>query len=582
MSTAKNITIYITAVAIFIGASVHAQVPIILQFPPYESNIDSTSLTISWKTAFNGTSRVQYGLSTNYELGEVSDTTLTKNHSITLTGLQPATIYNIQFSSSNASGTSTSGNYVVSTASAFGSTGQMNVYFNKSVNTSVAMGEVAQGSVDLRQKLISRINAAKYSIDAALYSLGLSDVANALIDAKNRGVKVRVINDLKDHDSESSQFQSLRNAGIPVLRASNAGSMHNKFLVFDYRDKSSAADDWVWTGSHNPTSPGSFLDVQNVIEIQDQALAGAYTAEFNEMWGSDGDVPNPAKARFSINKTNNTPHIFNIRGTPVRLYFSPTDGAASQVLNVLTTANVSISFAMLIFTRSDIATEMKREHDQRGVKVRGVMEKDNVNASGSQWLFLTVQPKWADVVADDNPNSLMHHKYLIVDGDAPSSEPWVGTGSYNWTSSAETQNDENAIFIQSARIANLYLQEFTQRYYDFGGRDSITVFVHEQPVEVPKNLVLFQNYPNPFNPRTTLGFRLQVAGFITLKVYDALGREVRTVMQEYGSPGEYVMEFDASGLASGVYFYRLTVVANSRLSDRQQSQSQTKSMIVVK
>ncbi len=572
---------YMAVFALFFAVSAYAQGPIILPSPPYESNIDSTSLTISWKTALNGTSRVQYGLTTNYDLGEVNDTTLTKDHSLRLTGLQPATIYNVQFSSTNSYGTSSSGNYVVSTSSAYGSTGQMNVYFNKSVNAGVAIGEIAQGNVDLRWKMVARINAAKYSIDAALYSLSLSDVADALIDAKNRGVKVRVIDDLKDHGSESSQFQSLRTAGIPVLRAGNAGIMHNKFFVFDYRDKSSAGDDWVWTGSHNPTGEGSFWDIQNVIEIQDEALAGAFTAEFNEMWGGDGDTPNPANAKFGNNKTNNTPHVFNIRGVPVRLFFSPTDGISTQIVNLLGTATRSISFAMLIFTRSEIAVEMKRAHDQRGVKVHGVMEKDDVSSSSSQWSFLTSQPKWADVVMDNSSSSLMHHKYLIVDADAAGSEPWMETGSYNWTSSAETQNDESAIFVQSARVANLYLQEFTQRYYDFGGLDA----VHEL-MDVPKTFALLQNYPNPFNPTTNVEFRISNSGFVSLKVFDVLGREVANLVNEEKGPGNYRIIFDIRRstfdiLSSGVYFYRLTV-AKTPLSDGEQSQSQTKAMMVVR
>jgi hypothetical protein len=67
-----------------------------------------------------------------------------------------------------------------------------------------------------------------------------------------------------------------------------------------------------------------------------------------------------------------------------------------------------------------------------------------------------------------------------------------------------------------------------------------------------------QNYPNPFNPSTTIEFRIQSSQFVTLKVYDLLGREVAVLVDEQKAPGNYEITFDASRLASGVYMYRLT------------------------
>jgi len=75
----------------------------------------------------------------------------------------------------------------------------------------------------------------------------------------------------------------------------------------------------------------------------------------------------------------------------------------------------------------------------------------------------------------------------------------------------------------------------------------------------PMGYVLYQNYPNPFNLSTIIRFRLQDAGHVSLKVFDILGREVTTLVDEQRSAGEHNVEFNAPSLSSGTYFYRLAV-----------------------
>jgi hypothetical protein len=78
-----------------------------------------------------------------------------------------------------------------------------------------------------------------------------------------------------------------------------------------------------------------------------------------------------------------------------------------------------------------------------------------------------------------------------------------------------------------------------------------------QTVEIPNYFALKQNYPNPFNPATTIEYALPGAGNVILVVYDILGREAATLVNEFKQAGIYKVEFDASNLSSGVYFYRL-------------------------
>ncbi len=85
-----------------------------------------------------------------------------------------------------------------------------------------------------------------------------------------------------------------------------------------------------------------------------------------------------------------------------------------------------------------------------------------------------------------------------------------------------------------------------------------TVHVKEEgTMGHPASFALFRNYPNPFNPGTSIGYRIKGLGYVTLKVYDVLGREIATLVNEVQAPGEYSVAFDGSHLSSGVYFYQL-------------------------
>jgi hypothetical protein len=86
---------------------------------------------------------------------------------------------------------------------------------------------------------------------------------------------------------------------------------------------------------------------------------------------------------------------------------------------------------------------------------------------------------------------------------------------------------------------------------------SPSVGVKETPNISPIKFELHQNYPNPFNPSTTIQFDIPKAAFVTLKVYNVLGQEVATLVNEKREAGRYEVEFDGSKLTSGVYFYRL-------------------------
>jgi hypothetical protein len=88
-------------------------------------------------------------------------------------------------------------------------------------------------------------------------------------------------------------------------------------------------------------------------------------------------------------------------------------------------------------------------------------------------------------------------------------------------------------------------------------RESPVTAVQEVTEEIPFVYSLTQNYPNPFNPSTTIEFALPKSAFVTLKIYNLLGEEVATLIAEQRAAGIHKFNWDARGLASGVYLYRL-------------------------
>ena len=94
---------------------------------------------------------------------------------------------------------------------------------------------------------------------------------------------------------------------------------------------------------------------------------------------------------------------------------------------------------------------------------------------------------------------------------------------------------------------------FTLLYADLSGLTSIT---NGERIEA-KEYQLSQNYPNPFNPSTEISYQLPVSSQVTLRIYDLLGREVAEIVNPVEGPGKYTVHWNASRLASGVYFYRL-------------------------
>lgn len=118
-----------------------------------------------------------------------------------------------------------------------------------------------------------------------------------------------------------------------------------------------------------------------------------------------------------------------------------------------------------------------------------------------------------------------------------------------------TSSPNNYIYIDKGLNSGKYIYRLKQ--IDFNGNYEYFSLNNEVVIGVPDKNELSQNYPNPFNPVTHLGFGISDPGFVSLKVYDVLGNEIKTLVNEIKPAGYYDVEFNGSGLPSGIYYYKL-------------------------
>lgn len=439
---------------------------------PAQSEIAASGFRLDWKTNLPSTAVIRYG--TTPSLGsEITLAGNTVSHSHVLTGLQAGTVYWVQVASTYNGTVSMSELRPFVTRSV--SSGQIKVFFSRSVDPSYSNGFVPDGqsSAEAVAETINRINAAQQTIDVAMYNNNRSDLTNALKSAHARGVKIRYVASKSVTNSALNPLPP-----FPVIFVNDATIMHNKFMVIDADIPDKV---WVMTGSMNWTNTNINNDLNNLLFIQDQSLARAYTLELEEMWGNDGDMPDVQRSRSGSAKRDNTPHQFLIGGVPVELWFSPSDRTTSRIVNAIYSTDSEALFGLFSFTNNDIGDAMIDQY-LSGREVRGIME--NINDLGSEYNILNnagVQCVAHSLSGD------FHHKYGIFDVNA--TDPQVVTGSHNWSFSAEAYNDENTLVIHDYRIASLYRSEFEKRWQE------LTV-----PVSAPSEPG-FAVWPNPVSDR---------------------------------------------------------------------------------
>lgn len=162
---------------------------------------------------------------------------------------------------------------------------------------------------------------------------------------------------------------------------------------------------------------------------------------------------------------------------------------------------------------------------------------NHVDINSSKWVTLKWPMDWVKEVSNIDSISRI---YMVLQSIRPGYVPYMGV----------------SVLAKNLRYININQAETVLLDWYEG---LITGIEDEQ---IPQGFALEQNYPNPFNPSTTIRFTVPERGQVNLKVFNSLGQEIQTLVSGEREQGSYEVSFDASGLPSGLYFYRLQTGAN--------------------
>ena len=192
--------------------------------------------------------------------------------------------------------------------------------------------------------------------------------------------------------------------------------------------------------------------------------------------------------------------------------------------------------------------------------------------SPQQWLQT---PAYANTVFTDNSSVQLTAPFNIypdVPLPANNVSNWIPLSGSPALSGASFSNPNLSGFENVSYRGAFGTDNWTANWAQFNPKNYTVIGINQISSSVPEKFSLEQNYPNPFNPSTNLEFGISKSGYVSLKIYDVLGKEVVTLVNANLQPGTYKYDFDASGLTSGIYYYTL----------RTQGLTETKRMSLIK
>lgn len=305
------------------------------------------------------------------------------------------------------------------------------IYFNDPASIGSDRSTYVDG---IEVPIVRTINQVQSTLDIVAFEWNNPALTEAVLAAAQRGVQVRMVAD-NEHtiDDLDSTIEQLERAGIPIVYDQRSGLMHNKFMILD-----GAA---VWMGSMNYTQNDIYRNNNHIMLLRSRPAVDAFQAEFNEMY---------VQREFGSSRSIDDGVSYTQNGTPVQVFFSPDGEAVPAILAQIEGAQRSVRFMAFSFTLDEIGAALI-EKSRDGVRVEGIFELIGSNTESSEQNRLRCAG--LDVRIDGNPYRL-HHKVFIID------EETVIFGSFNFSASAVSNNDENMVIITDRDLAALFTQEY--------------------------------------------------------------------------------------------------------------------------
>lgn len=292
--------------------------------------------------------------------------------------------------------------------------------------------------------ILNNINKAQKTIDIAIYGYSrVNAIEEALNNAINRGVKVRLVYDL---DSKGNNIYPDTHKILSIIKNNkNDGNskeakniMHNKFYIFD--------DEILITGSANLSHTDmSGFNSNSAILIKSPQIAKIYKKEFEQMYNG----------RFHSQKISNNNHKFSISGINIDVYFSPQDKSITNaILPLIKNAKEYIYIPTFVLTEKRVTEELIKAK-LRGVDVKIILDALNASIRHSKHKELR---EGGILVKTENYAGKMHSKSIIID------DKYTIIGSMNFSNSGENRNDENIIILDDSNIAKYYKEFFLYQW----------------------------------------------------------------------------------------------------------------------
>ena len=295
--------------------------------------------------------------------------------------------------------------------------------------------------------LKKEIDSAEETIDFAVYGINNQpEIYNALVNAYNRGVKIRWVADYDKKDQnyypDTLKLQKIittYNTDKETDLSGQSAIMHNKFFIFDNKK--------VFTGSANITSTDIAGFNSNIsVLLNSEQVAQIFTQEFEQMYNG----------AFHKDKKAYPKEKININGIELGVFFSPQDKIITkEILPIINNAKSYIYIPVFYITKKELVNELIAAHN-RGVEVKII--NDATNASNKYTIHHQLREAGIKVKTENYAGKL-HSKAMIIDDE------YSIIGSMNFTNSGEKRNDENVVIIKDEEIAQ-YLKSTFLKLWD--------------------------------------------------------------------------------------------------------------------